>query len=46
MTGSQFDNDLNTYLLHSYFRLDAYASRNIANGLKFSRPERICSTAI
>ncbi len=29
MTGSQFDNDLNTYLLHSYLRLDAYASRNI-----------------
>jgi outer membrane receptor protein involved in Fe transport len=29
MTGSQYDNDLNTYLLHSYFRLDAYASRNM-----------------
>ncbi len=27
MSGSQWDNDLNTYLLHSYFRLDAYASR-------------------
>jgi outer membrane receptor protein involved in Fe transport len=29
MSGNQYDNDLNTYLLHSYFRLDAYASRNI-----------------
>src|SRR5271170_3227668 len=29
MTGSQYDNDLNTYLLHSYFRLDAYASHDI-----------------
>jgi outer membrane receptor protein involved in Fe transport len=29
MTGNQYDNDLNTYLLHSYFRLDAYASRQI-----------------
>ncbi len=26
MSGNQYDNDLNTYLLHSYFRLDAYAS--------------------
>lgn len=29
MSGDQYDNDLNTYLLHSYFRLDAYASREI-----------------
>ncbi len=29
MSGSQYDNDLNTYLLHSYFRLDAYASHQI-----------------
>jgi outer membrane receptor protein involved in Fe transport len=29
MSGSQWDNDLNTYLLHSYFRLDAYASHQI-----------------
>jgi outer membrane receptor protein involved in Fe transport len=26
MSGNQYDNDLNTYLLHSYFRLDVYAS--------------------
>jgi outer membrane receptor protein involved in Fe transport len=29
ISGNQYDNDLNTYLLHSYFRLDAYASREI-----------------
>ena len=29
ISGNQYDNDLNTYLLHSYFRLDAYASRNV-----------------
>jgi outer membrane receptor protein involved in Fe transport len=29
MSGSQYDNDLNTYLLHSYFRLDGYVSREI-----------------
>lgn len=26
-SGRQFDDDANTYLLHGYFRLDAYASR-------------------
>lgn len=29
MSGRQFDDDLNQYLLHSYFRLDAYASHSI-----------------
>lgn len=29
MSGRQFDDDLNQYLLHGYFRLDAYASHNI-----------------
>lgn len=29
MSGRQFDDDMNRYLLHSYFRLDAYASRPI-----------------
>lgn len=28
MSGRQFDDDLNQYLLHGYFRLDAYASHN------------------
>lgn len=29
MSGRQFDDDLNQYLLHGYFRLDAYASHDI-----------------
>ncbi|HEY1649963.1 MAG TPA: TonB-dependent receptor [Terracidiphilus sp.] len=28
MSGRQFDDDANAFLLHSYFRLDAYASRS------------------
>lgn len=28
LTGCQFDDDANVYLLHSYFRLDAYAEHN------------------
>jgi outer membrane receptor protein involved in Fe transport len=28
MSGHQFDDDANAFLLHSYFRLDAYASRS------------------
>jgi outer membrane receptor protein involved in Fe transport len=28
MSGRQFDDDLNQYLLHGYFRLDAYASHD------------------
>lgn len=28
LSGRQFDDDANAYLLHGYFRLDAYASRN------------------
>jgi outer membrane receptor protein involved in Fe transport len=31
MSGNQYDNDLNTYLLHSYFRLDAYASHDFGS---------------
>jgi outer membrane receptor protein involved in Fe transport len=29
LTGRQFDDDANAYLLHSYFRLDAYGEHNI-----------------
>jgi outer membrane receptor protein involved in Fe transport len=29
LSGRQYDNDANTYLLHGYFRLDAYASRHL-----------------
>ena len=28
-SGHQFDDDANQYLLHSYFRFDAYASRHV-----------------
>jgi outer membrane receptor protein involved in Fe transport len=34
MSGNQYDNDLNTYLLHSYFRLDAYASHDFGHRLE------------
>jgi hypothetical protein len=30
LSGRQFDDDANAYLLHSYFRLDAYASHTFA----------------
>jgi len=33
LSGRQFDDDTNTYLLHSYFRLDSYASHNIGSRL-------------
>jgi len=29
LSGRQFDDDANTYLLHSYFRLEAYASHDL-----------------
>lgn len=33
MSGRQFDDDENNYLLHSYFRLDAYAEHNFGRHL-------------
>lgn len=30
MSGRQYDDDANAYLLHGYFRLDAYASRDLS----------------
>jgi len=33
-SGHQFDDDANQYLLHSYFRLDAYASRNVGRHME------------
>jgi len=32
-SGHQFDDDANTYLLHSYFKLDAYASHDFGKRL-------------
>ncbi|MFZ0663404.1 MAG: TonB-dependent receptor [Acidobacteriaceae bacterium] len=34
MSGRQFDDDLNQYLLHSYFRLDAHASHAIGQHMQ------------
>jgi outer membrane receptor protein involved in Fe transport len=34
LSGRQFDDDLNNYLLHGYFRLDAYASHNVGRHLQ------------
>lgn len=35
ISGRQFDDDANQYLLHSYFRLDAYASRQFGHHVEF-----------
>jgi outer membrane receptor protein involved in Fe transport len=35
MSGRQFDDDANAYLLHGYFRLDAYASHDFGKRLEF-----------
>ncbi len=35
ISGRQFDDDANNYLLHSYFRLDAYASREFGRHVEF-----------
>jgi len=34
LSGRQYDDDANLFLLHGYFRLDAYASRPIGNHLE------------
>ena len=34
LSGRQFDDDTNTFLLHGYFRLDAYASHRIGKRLE------------
>jgi outer membrane receptor protein involved in Fe transport len=35
LSGHQFDDDVNTFLLHGYFRLDAFASHSIGSRLEF-----------
>ena len=35
LSGRQFDDDANAYLLHGYFRLDAYASHDFGKRLEF-----------
>jgi outer membrane receptor protein involved in Fe transport len=34
LSGRQYDDDVNLFLLHSYFQLDAYASHNIGSHLQ------------
>ena len=35
ISGHQFDDDANRFLLHSYFRLDAYASHHFGSHVEF-----------
>jgi hypothetical protein len=35
ISGHQFDDDANTYLLHGYFKLDAYASHDFGKRIEF-----------
>jgi outer membrane receptor protein involved in Fe transport len=46
-SGHQFDDDLNTYLLHSYFKLDAYASRDFGKRIElFTSSENLFNRAV
>ena len=46
-SGHQFDDDLNTYLLHSYFKLDAYASHDFGKRIElFTSGENLFNRAI
>ena len=46
-SGRQYDDDGNQYLLHGYFRLDAYGSRNIGRHFDvYASGENICDRAI
>ena len=47
MSGHQFDDDANTYLLHGYFKLGAYGSHEFAHRLEiFSSGENLFDRAI
>ena len=47
VSGRQFDDDANTYLLHSYFKMDAYGSHEIANRIEiFASGENLFDRAI
>jgi outer membrane receptor protein involved in Fe transport len=47
LSGRQFDDDANLYLLHSYFRLDAYASRDLGRHLRlFASGENLFDRSI
>ena len=47
MSGRQWDNDLNTYLLHSYFMLNAYAAHDFGHRFEvFASGENLFNRAI
>jgi outer membrane receptor protein involved in Fe transport len=47
ISGRQFDDDANTYLLHSYFKLDVYASHEIGKRIEiFSSGENLFNRSI
>jgi outer membrane receptor protein involved in Fe transport len=47
LSGRQYDDDANAYLLHSYFRLDAYASHNIGKRIElFAAAENLLDRQI
>jgi outer membrane receptor protein involved in Fe transport len=47
LSGRQYDDDANLFLLHGYFRLDAYASRDIGRHLQlFAAGENLFDRAI
>jgi outer membrane receptor protein involved in Fe transport len=47
LSGRQFDDDLNNYLLHGYFRLDAYASHDVGRRLQlYADAENLFDRAI
>jgi len=47
LSGRQFDDDANAYLLHGYFRLDAYASHNFGNRFQlFAAGENLLNRSI
>ena len=45
ISGIQYDDDANQFLLHGYFRLDAYGSHDFGPASNSSPPERTSSTA-
>jgi outer membrane receptor protein involved in Fe transport len=47
ISGRQFDDDANTYLLHSYFRLDAYGAHDFGSRIQiFSSGENLFNRGI
>jgi outer membrane receptor protein involved in Fe transport len=47
LSGRQFDDDMNQYLLHGYFRLDTYASRPIGQHVQmFAEGENLLNREI